>query len=93
MLKATLLKSTVFILPPSFLTFLGILNSNQFFLVSEQNIQLCTTKPLFLRMDIRKNFFSVRLVRCWNGLPKEILDGQSVEAFKVRLDVALGSLI
>ena len=32
---------------------------------------------------------------CWNRLPKEVVDAasQSLEAFKARLDVALGSLV
>jgi len=29
----------------------------------------------------------------WNGLPKEVVDAPSLEAFKARLDVALGSLV
>ena len=29
----------------------------------------------------------------WNRLPKEVVDAPSVEAFKARLDVALGSLV
>ena len=28
-----------------------------------------------------------------NRLPKEVVDAQSLEAFKARLDVALGSLV
>ena len=28
----------------------------------------------------------------WNRLPKEVVDAPSLEAFKARLDVALGSL-
>ena len=39
-------------------------------------------------MDIRKNFFTH-----WNGLPKEVVDATSLEVFKARLDVALGSLV
>ena len=30
---------------------------------------------------------------CWNRLPKEVVDAPSLEAFKARLDVALGSLV
>ena len=33
------------------------------------------------------------MVTHWNRLPKEVVDAPSVEAFKARLDVALGSLI
>ena len=29
----------------------------------------------------------------WNRLPKEVVDAASLEAFKARLDVALGSLV
>jgi len=29
----------------------------------------------------------------WNGLPKQAVDAASLEAFKARLDVALGSLV
>ncbi|KFO76555.1 hypothetical protein N303_11447, partial [Cuculus canorus] len=44
------------------------------------------------RLDIRKNFFTMRVVRHWNRLPKEIVDAPSLEMFKARLDGALGSL-
>ena len=43
------------------------------------------------RLDIRKKFFTQRLVTHWNRLPKEVVDAPSLEAFKARLDVALGS--
>ena len=29
----------------------------------------------------------------WNRLPKEVMDAPSLDTFKARLDVALGSLI
>ena len=35
----------------------------------------------------------VRVVTHWNRLPKEVVDAPSLEAFKARLDVALGSLV
>ena len=38
-------------------------------------------------------FFSQRVVMHWNRLPKEAVDVPSLEAFKARLDVALGSLV
>ena len=34
-----------------------------------------------------------RVVMHWNRLPKEVVDAPSLEAFKARLDVALGSLV
>ena len=33
------------------------------------------------------------MVTRWNRLPKEAVDAPSMEAFKARLDVALGSLV
>ena len=33
------------------------------------------------------------MVRHWNRLPKEAVDAPSLEVFKARLDVALGSLV
>ena len=45
------------------------------------------------RLDIRKKFFTQRVVTHWNRLPKEVVDAPSLEAFKARLDVALGSLV
>ena len=45
------------------------------------------------RLDIRRKFFTQRVVMHWNRLPKEAVDAPSLEAFKARLDVALGSLI
>ena len=44
-------------------------------------------------MDIRKKFFTQRVVTHWNRLPKEVVDAPSLEAFKARLDVALGRLV
>ena len=45
------------------------------------------------RLDIRKKFFTQRVVTHWNRLSKEVVDAPSPEAFKARLDVALGSLV
>jgi len=46
-----------------------------------------------LRLDIRRKLFTQRVVMHWNRLPKEVVDAPSLEAFKARLDVALGSLV
>ena len=45
------------------------------------------------RLDIRRKFFTQTMVTHWNMLPKEVVDALSLEAFKARLDVALGSLV
>ena len=44
------------------------------------------------RLDIRRKFFAQRVVMHWR-LSKEVVDAPSLEAFKARLDVALGSLV
>ena len=45
------------------------------------------------RLDIRKKFFTQRVVTHWNRLPKEVVGASSLEAFEARLDVALDSLV
>ena len=45
------------------------------------------------RLGIRWKFFTQRVVAHWNRLPKEAVDAPSLETFKARLDVALGSLV
>ena len=41
-------------------------------------------------LDIRRKSFTQRVVTHWNRLPEEVV---SLEAFKARLDVSLGSLV
>ena len=45
------------------------------------------------RLDIKKKFFTVRLVRHWNSLPGEVVDAPSLAVFKARLDGALSNLV
>ena len=44
------------------------------------------------RLHMRK-FFTQKVVTHWNRLPKEAVAAPSLEAFKARLAVALGSLV
>ncbi|KFP12311.1 hypothetical protein Z169_05521, partial [Egretta garzetta] len=45
------------------------------------------------RLDIRKKFFTMRVVKHWNRLPREVVEAPSLEAFKARLYGALSNLI
>ena len=45
------------------------------------------------RLDVRRKFFTQRVVTYWNRLPKEVVDAPSLDAFKARLGVALGNLV
>ncbi|KFV15763.1 hypothetical protein N340_01473, partial [Tauraco erythrolophus] len=45
------------------------------------------------RLDLRKKFFTQRVVRHWNMSPREVVDAPSLEVFKARLDEALGNLV
>ncbi|KFV04732.1 hypothetical protein N340_11070, partial [Tauraco erythrolophus] len=45
------------------------------------------------RLDLRKKFFTLRVVRQWNRLPRAVVDAPSLEVFKARLDEALGNLV
>ncbi|KFP12655.1 hypothetical protein Z169_06442, partial [Egretta garzetta] len=45
------------------------------------------------RLDIRKKFFTMRVVKHWNRFPREVVEAPSLETFKARLDGALSNLI
>ncbi|KFP88575.1 hypothetical protein N311_02871, partial [Apaloderma vittatum] len=45
------------------------------------------------RLDIRKKFFTMRVVKHWNRLPKEVIDAPSLAVFKARLDGVLSNLV
>jgi len=45
------------------------------------------------RLDVRKKFFTMRVVKHWNVLPREAVDAPSLEVFKPMLDGALSNLV
>ncbi|KFR13879.1 hypothetical protein N306_00428, partial [Opisthocomus hoazin] len=45
------------------------------------------------RLDIRKKFFTIRVVRPWHRLPREAVDAPSLAVFKARLGRALSNLV
>ncbi|KFQ54805.1 hypothetical protein N334_04817, partial [Pelecanus crispus] len=45
------------------------------------------------RLGIRKKLFTIKVVRHWNKLPRDVVEAPSLETFKIRLDGALSNLI
>ncbi|KFV80506.1 hypothetical protein N308_01186, partial [Struthio camelus australis] len=44
-------------------------------------------------LNLRKNFFTVRVTEHWHRLPREVVESASLEIFKTRLEVILGNML
>jgi len=45
------------------------------------------------QLNMRKNFFTLRVTEHWNRLPREAVDSPSLEIFKILLDKVVCSLL
>lgn len=45
------------------------------------------------KLDIRKKFFTIRVLKHWHKLPREVVDTPSREVFMARLDRFLSNLV
>ena len=68
------------------------IDSKQFFHLAStdrglrgHSLKLVTTRS---RLEIRRNFFSRRVVKDWNALPQAVINAATVNSFKNRLDHA-----
>jgi len=44
-------------------------------------------------LNMRKNFFTLRVMEPWHRLPREVVESPSLEIFKTHLDEVLCSLL
>ena len=55
--------------------------------------KMVSNQERMFKLDMRKRFITIRVLRHWNRLPRKVVDAPSLETSKVRLDRALNNLI